>query len=195
MAIETLANLEVYDASTWKYPSGSTKGVSVYDSSSWNVCKEIYVYDSGAWHYVHPIRVVNPTTLSVTELQGGCDPDVNAKARLTMRMEGPLPQVIAGTGSFYYWRYYRKVSSISEAHLLGLSFLFSGTSLGISSANMTTAYMGHSWIGGGSTVDRWAQYQARIIHSVLGEMGAAAGGISTSLVQYGKTQTCDGGPE
>lgn len=193
MAIETLANLEVYDSSAWHFANGVSKGLSVYDSSSWNIVKEAYVYDSGAWHYVHPIRAVS--CYISTTYNGGC-PSLNGYYRATMTAAGPSPQATAGTGSFYYWRYYRRVSTISSAHCQTLSWGFMGTTTGLTSGLSKTTYnisTGAPMVG--SITNLWTQFQARLVHSVH-PFTEAMGAYATSIVKGGKRELdCDGGPE
>lgn len=191
MAIETLANLEVYDSSVWNWPNGTGKGVSVYDSSSWNIVKEIYVYDSGAWHYVHPCRA---TSCTISTTNNGFCPSIPGYYRTSMFGSGPTPQAVAGTGHYYFWKYYRRFSIISSADCTSKAWSFLGSTTAITggftktSGNISTGY-----VLGGPTTNLWTQFQARLFHSVYGEMTQAEGGIATSTVKPGKRDDC--GPE
>lgn len=188
MAIETLANLQVYDT-TWKYPTGTDKGVSVFDTT-WKIVKEIYVRDGGSWKYVHPVRA-GATILLGSD--GVCDSS-NATNAIRMRMDGPLPQVTAGTGHYYFWKWYWRNSTVSAVHILTLGWGFQGSSTGITASIVVSPNSGQGYVREAGTANRWTQMQCRLNHSVYGEMTEAEGGIATTIVKGSKTKDC-GGPE
>lgn len=189
MAIETLANLEVRDGGVWKYPSEINRGVSVLDTT-WKIVKEIYVRDSGAWHYVHPIKVGFSILLGSN---GTCEGS-NATNGIRMRSVGPLPQGTAGTGHYYFWKWYWRNSTVSSAHCQIQSWVFQGSSAKITANLVVSSNSTQGYVRESGTANRWTQMQCRINHSVYGEMTEAEGGISTTIVKGTKTKTC-GGPK
>lgn len=192
MAVETLANLEVYDSAAWKFPNGTGKGVSVYDSSSWNIVKEIYVYDAGAWHYVHPIRA---TSCTISTTSNGSCPSTSGYYRASSFAIGPAPQAIAGTGDYYDWSFYRRQSTVSAAHCITLGWSFQATSTPLTGGlGKTTGNIAHGKPFTGSVTNLWTQFQCRLNHSTKGQMTEAEGGHATSIVKSAKTEEC-GGPE
>lgn len=186
MAIETLANFEVYDTG-WKYPNGVNKGVEVYDAASWHIVKEIYVRNLGVWKFVHPVRA---GLASLTGTNGVCD-STNATNSIRMNMVGPLPQKTAGTGTFYQWKYYWRNSTVSASHCEAQAWTFQGTSLGITAALTISAASGQGYVRERFGVaNRWTQMQCRLYNTAYGEMTAAEGGIGTTIVKGSKTADC-----
>lgn len=190
MAIETLANMHVYDGGVWKYPTGADRGISVFDLGTWKIVKEIYVRDGGSWKFVHPVQAGFSILISTT---GVCDSS-NATNSIRMRMTGPLPQGTVGSGHYYYWKFYWRNSSISSSHCQIQAWVFKGSTSKITASIVVSTASSQGYVRETGTANRWTQMQCRLNHSVYGEMTDAEGGRAVTIVKGTKTKDC-GGPE
>lgn len=193
MAVETLAQPYVFDefgTNDWEIGDGTSAGMWVFKFvTGWVPVLELYVYGSGQWNYVIPIRGVSCQIQSVSN--GTCGA-VDASFKIKSTWLGPQPQKTSGTGDFYQIKSYDRFSNVSAADLLTQPWNLRSTISLTQSVMLPAAAHTYGFVITTGVTQKWHQAQARLVHTVTGEVPEASGGIVTSLFRKIVVDDCGG---
>lgn len=191
MALGTLAQPWAWDAGAWVKGSGTNKGMWARDAGSWKVVKELYAHNGTSWNKVHPVHGVSCT---IVQLTGGTCNVINGTYRIDSAWSGPQPQWTSNFNTFYQVFNYERKSSISQADLLSRAWSSLGSTGTMTSNNFTGGSRALSYVITTGITNRWMQAQARLAHSVDGELTTAQGGVVTSVVWKRRADPCNPPP-